>query len=441
MRFASILAAGLASACAAEAQVDPFPSVPMAASATTLLSEASPTPCAKAPSAALKSGFNCGSAVSLYSSWTDKYVGGSGEKQAGTGKELLATTGAACEAKEHYFELHCVDRAPGQPLTFGDRVALRRVKDGAWVQDGASRKAKYNVQTYQEAVRATLGDASQTTADDSDESFHLLDPAELAGHDAVTGREQISFRNRFGRFLAVDDKGALTSKAYPGATEVGPAAMFLMTLHGGPASGCADGTREGFTDLARFPNIAGCAAKWKNGLGVCPERHIGSNDEMFGCSACATGWHLCGWRPTDDLTTSTCEGNKSGTDRAEVSRHVCYDDCREQPGLFASGAVFASGRDGRTCDMCTDQTFNLGCGHETVAHKGATGSDCSAYSLLAGASCWNNLPLGIRSDTTCLGTNWKCCDANPSAGAEGNWRGVMCCKDGVTKTPSLGCKR
>ncbi|MFA5133534.1 MAG: putative metal-binding motif-containing protein [Patescibacteria group bacterium] len=46
-------------------------------------------------------------------------------------------------------------------------------------------------------------------------------------------------------------------------------------------SGCADGTREGFTDQTAFPNIAGCSGTWS----------VPGLTNAYGL--CASGWHIC----------------------------------------------------------------------------------------------------------------------------------------------------
>jgi hypothetical protein len=71
-------------------------------------------------------------------------------------------------------------------------------------------------------------------------------------------------------------------------------------------AGCADGTREGFTDLALHPDVASCAAAWSTpGILAAGTRNPacgraagndGSNPSGAGCTvadACAAGWHVC----------------------------------------------------------------------------------------------------------------------------------------------------
>jgi hypothetical protein len=78
--------------------------------------------------------------------------------------------------------------------------------------------------------------------------------------------------------------------------------------------GCADGTREGFTSIVNFPNIAACNGGWTV-LGVLtPESMVpacgrasgntGTNMSGNGCSVedlCAEGWHVC--EGANELTT------------------------------------------------------------------------------------------------------------------------------------------
>jgi hypothetical protein len=78
-------------------------------------------------------------------------------------------------------------------------------------------------------------------------------------------------------------------------------------VRGDPAAaGCADGSREGFADLGRWPRIAGCAGGFRvpgvDGDGArtptCDREagNTGANPAGVGCSAadlCAPGWQIC----------------------------------------------------------------------------------------------------------------------------------------------------
>jgi hypothetical protein len=74
----------------------------------------------------------------------------------------------------------------------------------------------------------------------------------------------------------------------------------------GTATGCADGTREGFTDAMMFPNIAACSGGWSvpgvmNAGLVAPacnrvSGNSSANPSGTGCNVadlCAAGWHVC----------------------------------------------------------------------------------------------------------------------------------------------------
>ncbi len=189
--------------------------------------------------------------------------------------------------------------------------------------------------------------------------------------------------------------------------------------------GCADGTREGFGDTNKYPNIAGCAARWSEALGMCPPGNLGSANDKYGCSACAAGWHLCGWRPVAGLAQTRCsaEGAAGGADSGEVARHVCYKDCKAQPGIFATAGTFASTGADHPCNSCSSKQMAMGCGTLTTGAGGDTKTDCSTFPELASKSCLDN--------NSCLGAGFRCCDANTSVGRPGQWRGVLCCRDGV----------
>jgi hypothetical protein len=87
--------------------------------------------------------------------------------------------------------------------------------------------------------------------------------------------------------------------------------------------GCSDGSREGFRDLANYPNIAGCAGAFDQPGVVGPADlrpacgllagDTNSNRSGTGCNAadlCAAQWHVC--RNGDDVAhhspTGDCEG-------------------------------------------------------------------------------------------------------------------------------------
>jgi hypothetical protein len=89
-----------------------------------------------------------------------------------------------------------------------------------------------------------------------------------------------------------------------GAGSGGGAGAAGATAH--PQIGCSDGTREGYVDYNRYPNIAACAGAWAEpGLASMASRtpecdrragNDGDKDDGRGCSVadlCASGWHVC----------------------------------------------------------------------------------------------------------------------------------------------------
>lgn len=62
--------------------------------------------------------------------------------------------------------------------------------------------------------------------------------------------------------------------------------------------GCADGQREGFADLNKFPTIAGCLGVWDGEMNLRKGKTSKTcGDDLDVCSSpadvCAPGWHLC----------------------------------------------------------------------------------------------------------------------------------------------------
>jgi hypothetical protein len=115
---------------------------------------------------------------------------------------------------------------------------------------------------------------------------------------------------------------------------------------GTPSSaGCADGTREAFTDTIAHPDIAGCAASWPlsslraaktghacgNGLGPC----------TVPADACGTGWHVCAAPPYGP---------------GDIAGKVTASECEAPMGAFAAAVGDQS------CEPCTtDVDFSAAC--------------------------------------------------------------------------------
>jgi hypothetical protein len=110
-------------------------------------------------------------------------------------------------------------------------------------------------------------------------------------------------------------------------------------------SGCADDTREAFTDVAQFPGIAGCEAKWPlASLRAYPTGKSCGNSLGVECTvpadACGVGWHVCAappYGPTD------------------ISKQVTAEQCAAQPGKYAAAVG------DRACDTCNEQAYGAVC--------------------------------------------------------------------------------
>jgi hypothetical protein len=124
--------------------------------------------------------------------------------------------------------------------------------------------------------------------------------------------------------------------------------------------GCSDGTREGFHDMANWPNIAGCAGGWtSSGLLTLSARQplcnrLSGNDSGNpngdDCSAadlCADGWHACVDGPDVARSSPTgCESVGWPGDQAffavmtgASAQGVCYDDPSATNDLHGCGSI------------------------------------------------------------------------------------------------------
>jgi hypothetical protein len=198
-------------------------------------------------------------------------------------------------------------------------------------------------------------------------------------------------------------------EAEAGPPEDGPA--------GPPALlGCADGTREGFTQVADWPGIAGCSGGWSvPGLlsddAATPRcgraaGNTGTNPSGFGCSAadlCADGWHVC--RGPDEV--------------ARASPTQCEGAIAYGPPVFFAARAGAS--EGGFC----------------VPSPGGTNDvhGCGAFGTIADPSC---APFDRRIGfADCAATRrWRCgtiADRAREASivTKAGWEegGVLCCKD------------
>jgi hypothetical protein len=102
------------------------------------------------------------------------------------------------------------------------------------------------------------------------------------------------------------------------------------------AIGCADGTREGFTDLVAFPRIAACGATWTGKLDLrAPVTGAACGNSLGPCAAladaCAPDWHPC--TDSGDVTElqaigpGACHASFSGRYAAASSHDATSSPC------------------------------------------------------------------------------------------------------------------
>ncbi len=195
--------------------------------------------------------------------------------------------------------------------------------------------------------------------------------------------------------------------------------------------GCADGLRDAFRDLARYPRIAGCAGGFAiPGLSRATSPTCGrgagddgANPDGRGCTAsdlCAPGWHVC--LSVRDVATHSPDGCRGASDMADAF----FATRQTGPGC----AYCASGTD----PTCGPNDCRVGC-----AQSATTTNDIFGCGTLGGVpqatSC---TPLDRFSNNLCsdLHAPWRC-DADPAGLRESDVvvkpgpaaGGVLCCED------------
>jgi len=181
-------------------------------------------------------------------------------------------------------------------------------------------------------------------------------------------------------------------------------------------AGCADRTREGFSDSVEFPTIAACSGAWSI-AGLRPDpaascnRSAGDDGVLpggVGCTAtdlCAEGWHVC-------------RSSLEVYERLPISDRTCNRLGAEASTLF----VTAQSGDGGSCNATgTNDVFG-----------------CGTYGIATSATAC--APLDRSSDNMCFTIKgvggWECLDpdselttirkSDPLTGG-----GVLCCRDAL----------
>lgn len=212
--------------------------------------------------------------------------------------------------------------------------------------------------------------------------------------------------------------------------------------------GCADGTREAFTDRAAFPDIAACAGPWSV-AGIFPAvppspaapcATLGNSSTQAptdgaGCTAsnlCATGWHVCRGGEvlprTDNRGCAATRFPASTFFAASVSGPGCFRCAL--PAYTVTGARCTN----TSCaDDCRPSTCALDCQASDDLNNDLFGCGTLGYEAPTACDGLDRTP-GDRCETL-PGTPWRCggpTDESRAVTKPGSGNGgVLCCRDGV----------
>jgi len=182
----------------------------------------------------------------------------------------------------------------------------------------------------------------------------------------------------------------------------------LTVEHGAPGDprviGCADGAREAFLDLARFPNIAGCLADWpgQQSLRTNPTGRA-CGDEFGPCTtpadACAPGWRVCGAggavADLRQVSAEDCSSAGGGRYAAAISHCQSQSGCGVDPSPGAIYACYPTG-------WCSEPV--------------CCGRDCGEFGICRGGVWPDQTHIPFGQDQGCGNTG------SHRAG------GVLCCR-------------
>lgn len=259
------------------------------------------------------------------------------------------------------------------------------------------------------------------------------------------GAEAVLAQGGLCQTIAGCEAGAPSVQTSPDGTPCGPG----QACQGGqcrgpttPSAGCADGTREGFTSLSSYPDIAACSGAWTVPGVTRPalvptcgraSGNSGANADGAGCSAadlCAEGWHVCAGK--DEV------GQKAGS---------CTDAV--PPGAPDKSLFFAVGQASQsnsTCDSAGDNDVfgcgNLGtqltpvrnCGVLTRALASTQAQSCGFNEAEPNLGPWQCLGgADSHFHEGALVTKHGCpgggCSYDGRAVSNADKGGVLCCRD------------
>jgi hypothetical protein len=245
--------------------------------------------------------------------------------------------------------------------------------------------------------------------------------ASPAGASGASGMEGDATAGAVGADAAAGAGGTAGAAGSVGTAGAAGSGLAGTAGHPGLEMGCSDGTREGFTDVRTYPNIASCAGAWdepgftssESRTAECDYRsgNDGEVPDGRGCSVadlCAPSWHVC--------ETAHAVGLATGT----------YG-CTDAIGPSSDKMAFYATRQrasGLACDATNQNGSNniYGCGNIGSA---ADKNSCAPLSrMLRDSDCQSQPP-------------WLCSDGQAGATDEldiatkqsSSHGGVLCCKN------------
>lgn len=214
------------------------------------------------------------------------------------------------------------------------------------------------------------------------------------------------------------------------------------------AIGCADGTREAFTDRTAFPHIAACAGPWAV-PGIFPAvppstaaacATLGNSSTSApangaGCASsnlCAVGWHVCNGGEVMPRTAN------AGCVATAFPSRTFFAASVSGPGCFRcalpSNTVTGDRCTNAACaDNCRSSTCSLDCRESDDLNNDFFGCGTIGYGAPTACDGLDRTP-GNNCEAV-PGTTWRC--EGPAAesitvtkvgSANG---GVLCCRDGA----------
>jgi hypothetical protein len=178
--------------------------------------------------------------------------------------------------------------------------------------------------------------------------------------------------------------------------------------------GCADGQREGFADIEKFPTIAGCLGVWDGAMTLRKGKTSKAcGDDLEVCSSpadvCAEGWHVCA---------------RDG-DYHDLSDRVTAEQCADGAGPGKFVAAISHVKKKKECAPPNEPGTRYPClkdgwGAEPVC----CGQDCGK------GKCRDT--VWAKETRISRGTEQGC-----GAVTSDRNGGVLCCKDADVLAPAL----